>query len=127
MQLVEDQGNAQYKIHAYDRDWVLINDQKIFNSVIISPNYLVNPWQPHSIKQLKPDHFHPILRLNPSVVVLGTGVDFILLAPEYLIPFYQRNIGVEVMDNASAYRTYTILMSEERDVAAAILIGSESC
>jgi uncharacterized protein len=124
MQLVEDHGNAQYKIHAYDRDWVLINDQKIFNSVVISPNDLINPWQPRSVEQLKPDHFHPILRLNPSVFVLGTGVDFILLAPEYLIPFYQRNIGVEVMDSASACRTYTLLMCEARNVAAAILIDS---
>ncbi len=41
--------------------------------------------------------------------------------PEVLRPLVQAGVGVEVMDVQAACRTYNILASEERRVAAALL------
>jgi uncharacterized protein len=38
-------------------------------------------------------------------------------------PLIEARLGLEVMDVQAACRTYNILMAEERNVAAALLLG----
>jgi uncharacterized protein len=45
-------------------------------------------------------------------------------APAVLAALLTRGIGVEVMDNAAAARTFNLLAGEGRRVVAALLIGT---
>jgi uncharacterized protein len=55
-------------------------------------------------------------------VLLGTGATFIFPEPALLAPLRKAGIGVEVMDTAAACRTYNILLGEERNVVAALIV-----
>ena len=54
--------------------------------------------------------------------MFGSGRMFRFPHPRILAAFSQRRIGFEVMDTPAACRTYNVLMSEARKVAAALLI-----
>lgn len=56
-----------------------------------------------------------------DVFLLGTGERAEQLDPHINTAFREANINVEVMDTGAACRTYNILMSEERNVAAALV------
>ena len=43
-------------------------------------------------------------------------------APELLLPLFEAGIGFEAMGTEAACRSYNVLMSEGRKVAAALLI-----
>jgi uncharacterized protein len=72
---------------------------------------------------MTPAHAEPILALQPSVVLLGTGARQQFPSQEVLATFLQRGVGIEVMDNAAAARTWDILASEGRNVVAAFILS----
>jgi len=122
MELNLDTGEGRYQIRGYDVGTIQINHEKITHSLIVTPNQLIEPWPPQCLAELNATHFLPLLDLHPTIVLLGTGTHFSLLNPALLADFYDKKIGIEVMDTAAACRTYTLLMSEGRKVAAALLI-----
>ncbi len=63
-----------------------------------------------------------IAALNPEVVLLGTGERQVFPPREAIVALLKRRIGVEVMDNAAASRTYNLLASEGRRAVAAFML-----
>ena len=55
-------------------------------------------------------------------MVFGSGSVFRFPDARILAAFSQARIGFEVMDTGAACRTYNVLMSEGRIVAAALLV-----
>ncbi|MEN9917180.1 MAG: hypothetical protein RLY40_1112 [Pseudomonadota bacterium] len=123
MELNLDTGAGHYQIRAYTNDFIQINEQKIRHSLIVMPDKLIEPWPPHSIVDLTEQYLQIIIDLQPSIVLLGSGENLAFPHPQLLNVFYQKNIGIEVMNNGAACRTYTVLMSEGRKVAAALLLA----
>lgn len=123
MELNLDTGEGHYQIRAYTKDFIQINEQKICHSLIVMPDKLINPWSPHTITDLTTEDLQIIIDLQPSIVLLGSGENLAFPHPQLLNTFYQQKIGIEVMNNGAACRTYTVLMSEGRNVAAALLIA----
>ncbi len=72
---------------------------------------------------LEPDDFEAVLRLSPAVEVLvvGTGPRMTLLSGAVRAALRAAGIGVDVMATGAACRTYNVLVSETRRVAAALL------
>jgi len=66
--------------------------------------------------------FDALIEIAPEVVVFGSGARLRFPHPRLLAKLSQQRIGVETMDFGAACRTYNILMSEGRRVAAALLI-----
>ena len=62
-------------------------------------------------------------RPDDEVILLATGTQLRFPAPELLQPLIQAQKGVEVMDIRAACRTYNVLVSENRRVAAALLFA----
>ena len=123
MQLNQDTGEGHYQIRGYDKGSIQVNQQKISHSLIVTPDKLIDPWPPRSLAELHPNHFLDLLALHPSIVLLGTGEQLVFPHPALLDVFYRKKIGIEVRNNGAACRTYTVLMSEGRQVAAALLIA----
>ncbi len=122
MQLILDSDDANYQIKAYEPGIITINDNKINHSIILTANTLISPWQPQSLSELQSKHLEAIFALQQDIVILGVGDKWQAVNPEILAAFYQRNIGIEYMDTAAACRTFNVLTSENRRVAAALLI-----
>ncbi|MBU3735478.1 MAG: hypothetical protein FGM62_00730, partial [Methylobacterium sp.] len=67
-------------------------------------------------------HFEYLAGLAPELVLLGTGLRHCFAHPRLSRALSEAGIGLECMDTAAACRTYNILMSEGRHVAAALII-----
>lgn len=59
--------------------------------------------------------------IDTPLLILGTGPTLLRPAPALLAALAARGIAVEPMDSRAAARTYNLLLSEGREVAAALL------
>jgi uncharacterized protein len=64
----------------------------------------------------------PLLALAPELVVLGTGAVQVFPPAEVMAACLTRGIGIEIMDNAAAARTFNVLAGEGRRVVAGFVI-----
>lgn len=123
MKMALEKGDGRvYLIRRYDSGRVTVNDETVTSSVLLTPETLQD-WPPARFEELERAHLDPVLELEPEVVLLGTGESQRFPSREFMLALLQRGIGIEVMDTASACRTYNILMGEGRRVAAALIVG----
>lgn len=108
---------------AYGDDYVSVNHQPYRSSLIVLPEKLVTDWTLPNFEALTNSHFEAILEFDPEIVLLGTGATLRFPHPSLTQALIRAQIGVEVMDTPAACRTYNILVSEGRKVAAALIIG----
>jgi len=122
MKLHQQLSKSTYQIQRVNSHSVTINEKVYTHSLIIMPEYL-SDWEVEKFADLDVTHFQQLCALHPKVVLLGTGPKISFPAPKLLAPLTDEGIGVEVMDTNAACRTYTILMAEGRQVAAALLFN----
>jgi uncharacterized protein len=79
-------------------------------------------WGPACAEDLAAEHLEAILDLDPQVIILGTGGTQVFPDQRVYLPALQLGLGVEVMDTGAACRTYNILASEGRKVAAGLIM-----
>jgi uncharacterized protein len=91
-------------------------------SVIVTATTLIDPWRPGTAQDIRAEDLVPLLDLGAEVVLIGTGTRQQFPDPGVLRAFYERRIGVEVMDTSAACRTFNLLVAEGRDVAAALIV-----
>jgi uncharacterized protein len=101
---------------------VTIADRPFTDSIILTRDTVIDDWGVRDVAAMTPAHVEPILALQPEIVLLGTGARQQFPSQEVLAAFLQRHVGVEVMDNAAAARTWDILASEGRNVVAAFIL-----
>jgi uncharacterized protein len=89
--------------------------------LILSPSELITDWPPVCVGELVAEHFEAVFALSPDVVLLGTGQRQIFPKPSLLSGFHQRGLGVEIMTTRAACSTFNILISESRNVVAALM------
>lgn len=127
MKFSEDYGNAKYPVTGYGDDYVQVNQTRHERSLIITPGELIADWGPASPSDLMNiSVLQVLIDMRPEIVLLGTGRRIHFPPPEFLALFATNHIGLEVLDSASACRTFNILLSEGRNVAAGLLMpGAE--
>jgi uncharacterized protein len=82
----------------------------------------VLPWPVQAFEELNAELFEQIVRLDPELVIFGSGSQLRFPRPQWLQALIGRRIGVETMDTPAACRTYNVLVSEQRSVVAALII-----
>jgi uncharacterized protein len=111
-----------YLITGYAKSYVEVNKQRYAQNLVIMSDKLILDWPATDFANLTEAHFAQILAIKPEVVLLGTGEKHQFLHPKIIQKLTQNNIPLECMTTAAACRTYNILMSEGRNVAAALLV-----
>ena len=109
-------------ITACDTHFIEINKQKIGCSLLVMPQQLIKDWGVASFATLNEAHIETIAEFNPEVVLLGTGEKHQFLHPNMTKSLAIKGIPLECMTTAAACRTYNILMSEGRNVLAALIV-----
>ncbi len=117
-----DNNPSAYQIRAYKPGHIQINDRIHTRSVIISSNQLIEDWEPQLITELTAASLSPVITLKPDVLLIGTGSQLVFLPLEIYGHLINLGIGVEIMDTSAACRTFNALSSENRRVAAALII-----
>jgi uncharacterized protein len=123
MKFSEDMGSTNYRITGYSDEWVAVNQEKLAHSFLIGPQTLISNWQPQSIEALQPSHLEALFAIGAEVILIGTGTNQHFPKPETWKALVQHGVGFEVMTTAAACRTYNVLLSEARRVAAAFFLN----
>lgn len=123
MSLIEHLGEGILRVRWVRAGSIAVDAHTFESSFILSPQQLVPGWAPRSVEQLDEPAIQALLDLQPELVLLGTGARQHFPRPAVLAAFLRRQIGVEVMDNAAAARTYDLLAQEGRRVVVGFLLG----
>ena len=122
MKFALDDPTEGYLIRAYSECELVIGVERFGHSLILLPDRIIPDWRPESHQQLHSLDFDPLLELQPDLVLLGTGSRQAFPVPEIFAPLLNAGIGVEIMSTPAACRTYNILATEGRRVAAALIL-----
>lgn len=109
-------------VRSYRPGNVVISSETYDSSLIITPQKIIPNWSPQVFDEFEPIHFELIAELEPELVILGTGLSLRFPDPSLTVSLTRQNIGIEVMDTAAACRTYNIVVGENRNAAAALLM-----
>ena len=122
MQFTRENANEANAIVACTDREVRLQGRSIAGSVIVTRDAVIEDWRPPDVAALSIGDFEAAARASPEVVLLGTGERQRLPGPALYADFAARGIGLEVMDNRAACRTYNVLLGEYRDVAVALML-----
>lgn len=98
------------------------NVRQLTRSAIVTPDTLLEGWQPQQAQELVVSHMQDVLAFEPEIVILGTGRHLRFPSNDVMQACHQAGAGVEVMDTGAACRTYNILAAEGRRVVAALIM-----
>ena len=137
-------NSAANTVTAYDDDYIEINKEKYRQAIFFRPEGPVSTWDISSVKDITLESLikaasliekeaDPFAFLNngnngpsyqnaPELIIIGTGKKQQFISPAILQPLLANGIGVECMDSRAAARTYNVLMNENREVVAALLL-----
>jgi len=122
VKLQPDKQPSLNTVSAYGPNYIEINAQRYTQSLLLSPESPVIEWSCTRFEDIKIEDFEQIAKLDPAVVIFGSGQRIRFPQAALIAPLIARNIGLETMDLQAACRTYNVLMAEGRKVVAALLI-----
>jgi len=121
MDLTLERPGDHLSIQSVTASGMQIADCWYAGPLIVSASALLTDWNAQRFDDLTEQQLEPVFDLNPEVVLVGTGPKQMFPPPELLMCFYRRSIGVEFMSTRAACRTFNVLVSDHRNVVAALL------
>lgn len=122
MQLVHEQPDFEFFLRGADGRSALVNERRLERSFIVAPDRLIEDWTADDVLALRGQDLTPLLALSPELIVLGCGAQQAFPPAEAMAACLSRGVGLEVMTNAAAARTYNVLAGEGRRVVAGFLL-----
>jgi uncharacterized protein len=121
MDLTLERPGDHLFVRSVSADGILIADTLYSGPLILSASELITDWGIRHPGDLSEPSLEAVFSLDPEIVLVGTGAEQVFPAPELLMCFYRRQIGVEFMNTRAACRTFNVLVSEHRRVVAALM------
>ncbi|MEG3156542.1 Mth938-like domain-containing protein [Lysobacter zhanggongensis] len=122
MQLTLENPDHEFFLRAADGTLARVNDRTLARSFVIAPDRLLEDWDVTDAARLGPEALEPLLEMEPAVVLLGTGERQVFPPAAAMAAGLRRGVGIEVMTNAAAARTFNVLASEGRKVVAGFIL-----
>ncbi|KAB8190181.1 hypothetical protein FKV24_008695 [Lysobacter maris] len=123
MQLTLEHPDHEFFLRGADGGSALVNERRLESSFVLAPDRLVEDWAVADIGALGADDLAPVLALKPEVVLLGTGEAQVFPSAAVMAACLSQGVGLEVMSNAAAARTFNVLAGEGRRVVAAFILA----
>lgn len=114
--------NSQYLVSSYEPGCLVVGKEAFRHSMLLMPERLKEGWPVDGMARLRAADLESLTIHTPVLILLGTGEKQIFPAPEVLAPLIRAGIGCEIMSTSAACRTYNVLLSEERQVLAALIV-----
>ncbi|HEU5295400.1 MAG TPA: Mth938-like domain-containing protein [Burkholderiaceae bacterium] len=125
MKLQPDSLEGTNTIARHDGARIWVGAQVHEGSVVVPWSGTVQSWPPGRFNDLTEAHFEVLLQHSPELVIFGSGARLRFPKPALLRTLIERGVGFESMDTAAACRTYNVLVSEGRNVVAALLFEGQ--
>lgn len=122
MKFTEHRDSNVFMVKRYEPGCVKINDRIVNQSCFLTHKELVEKWGCSHIEQLQTNHLDALFELKPEVIILGSGESQVFPEPKLFAYCAQHGVGLEVMDNLAACRTYNVLTTEDREVVLALIM-----
>jgi len=109
-------------INAYGDGGFTISGTRWQGSVLVFPTRTL-AWEPTSLAELDEESLRPVMEAEdrPELLLLGCGPAMAPVPAALRMALRSVGIKLEIMDTGAACRTYTILLPEDRSVAAALI------
>lgn len=107
-------------VRSVSSDGIRIGDDVYDGCVVLAMDQVLPDWPAKSVEHLVDSDFSALLRLDPEVILLGTGARNVFPPRDLVFAMARRQVGFEVMNTAAAARTYNVLASEGRRVATVL-------
>jgi len=124
MDLSLDRPEGYLFVRRVEAHSITLADRVLDRSFLLTSTRVVEHWPVEAATSLDAGHVEALLALRPEVVILGTGPRQVFPAAAFMAGFLRQGVGVEVMDNAAAARTYNLLAGEDRRVVAGFILPS---
>ena len=115
------ESQPRHAIRRYTADSIWIMDQQHSGSLALNAEEILTDWQCAHIDQLDDAALAPLIALGPEVLVIGVGDVVRFPAAETMRNVMHEGIGIEVMNDGAAIRTFNVMLSEQRDVVLALV------
>ena len=102
---------------------ITIGDESISENVVLFRDEIARGISIAQTDQLCEQDLEDLLGKQPEIIIFGTGWQAQRPPRELVFAMARRGIGFETMDTPAACRTFNILVSEGRDVAAVLIIA----
>lgn len=122
MELTLHKPGDHHFIRSVSAAGVTVTDTLYRESLVLSAEHLVAEWPVGSVAELEESHLRTVLGMEPEIVILGTGKRQVFPPPKLMMMFLERGIGFEAMTTEAACRTFNVLVSENRNAVAALII-----
>lgn len=122
MKFTEHRDSNVYAVKHYQPGEVVINDKTLNQSCYLTQNTLQENWQCKRIEDLSTELIDQLLLEKPEVIILGTGEVQTFPEPKLFAYCAEKGVGLEVMANDAACRTYNVLTTEDRDIVLALIM-----
>jgi len=103
-------------------DTIWVNEHPLTKSFYMSQRHLKTDWPVQHIEALTTAHLEALLTLSPELIILGTGETQVFLPPALMAHIQGKGIGLEIMSNDAACRTWNVLTTEDRPVVLGIIL-----
>jgi uncharacterized protein len=113
---------ARLTIRRIEPGAVKIGDETVRENVLIFRDEIQRGIAIDDVATLSEQQLDDLLCQQPEIVILGTGWEAHQPPRELVFAMARRGVGFETMDTPAACRTFNILLSEGRDVAAILVI-----
>ncbi len=115
-------NSSRLTIRQVEPGAVKIGEETVRDNVLIFRDEIQRGIAIDDVATLSEQQLEHLLQLEPELVILGTGWETQRPPRELVFAMARRGIGFESMDTPAACRTFNILLSEGRDVAAILVI-----
>ncbi len=123
---IQLETSEQNLISHYGPGSISVNGTEYTNNILITANAVFDNWFSGKLSDLSANHFAELwsddfVGERPEILLFGTGSQHTFPAMSLLVELKKHNLAVEVMNTRAACRTYSVLVGENRPVAAALL------
>jgi len=122
MRFTQDSTSASNLVRAYGSGELRVNDNVYRSTIIVSASAVQAAPDIRSMEDLAALDPSRILSQGPELVLLGTGPRQIFPAASFRAQFLRAGIGFEVMETGAAWRTFDVLVAEQRRVVALLMV-----
>lgn len=122
MKFTEHRDSNVYAVKRYEPGLVKINNVTLQQSCYLTQTKIEEKWPCSSIHDLNEEKLDLLLAEKPEVIILGTGETQTFPEPRLFAYCATKGVGLEVMANDAACRTYNVLTTEDRDIVLALVM-----
>jgi uncharacterized protein len=120
--LVLDNAGGVPLVRSVTSEAVVVGDREWRSSFALWADGSIDDWPPRDAGDITAAHLDALVATGSDVILLGTGNRRVQLAPPLMYRPLARGVGLEVMANDAAARTFNVLIGEGRRVLVAFLL-----